>query len=858
MSSGDNACSSFHRAHPASAERCRQSNLDLVRDLRDGCVAGGLCKNGLMDYATPVILDGRQLATLFLGQVLHTPPDMSYFRAQAAQLGFDEQAYLASIEAIKVVDKQRVDDLMAVMVDMAKMLAASGLARLRQTVLERDISVHAERSSLLNDILNFSPVAMGWSEDESRIEYVNHEFTQLFGYSLDDLPDMESWYRLAYPDEGYRATVVAPWRLAVMAAHQLHALPPVLEAEITCKDGSVRSIIVRVAWIGRRRMVSFTDITERKSMELALAARESEFRTLAEHLPDVMVRYNREGRFVYANPRFEEVLGFRLADVSGKTPTQVAGFPEAEFYEQAVRKVVQTGEMMEVEKAVSSASGPSLYGLICFAPEYDDAHQVEFVQVVTRDISERRHIEEALRTSEEKLRSLYELSSMGIALTDMQGRYLEYNESFYKLCGYSREELNQLDYWALTPEEYAEREAEQIELLNTKGYYGPYEKEYIRKDGSRIPLRLNGVLIRDSSGNAYIWSIVEDITEQKLREARSKAHDAMLEMVARDANLTDILIAIVRYMESEDKTSLCSIMLTDAEGRHLLTGAAPSLPDFFNEVANGIEIGVGVGSCGTAAALGQRVVVEDIQTHEYWKNIRDLAESAGLRACWSEPIISSKGRVLGTFAAYHRVPNGPQPEDIERITFAANLAAIAIENRQVRDELERQAHSDYLTGLDNRRHFLSQAESELARTLRYERDMSILMLDLDYFKRINDTYGHKVGDIVLQRFAAVCRATLRNVDIIGRIGGEEFAVLLPEAGVEQAMDAAERLRAALASAQVKLDSGLPLHFTASLGVVTLSGQDINIDILLNQADQALYRAKNEGRNRVCLYSEDDQ
>ncbi|MDD5029385.1 MAG: GGDEF domain-containing protein [Rhodoferax sp.] len=167
--------------------------------------------------------------------------------------------------------------------------------------------------------------------------------------------------------------------------------------------------------------------------------------------------------------------------------------------------------------------------------------------------------------------------------------------------------------------------------------------------------------------------------------------------------------------------------------------------------------------------------------------------------------------------------------------------------------LTRQAHSDYLTGLDNRRHFLEQAENELVRTLRYDRDLSILMIDIDHFKQVNDTYGHKVGDIVLQKFAAVCRATLRNIDVIGRIGGEEFAVLLPEAGREQAMDAAERLRAALACTQVKLDGGLPLHVTASFGVVTLEEKDTNIDMLLNQADQALYHAKNQGRNRVCIY-----
>jgi GGDEF domain-containing protein len=297
-------------------------------------------------------------------------------------------------------------------------------------------------------------------------------------------------------------------------------------------------------------------------------------------------------------------------------------------------------------------------------------------------------------------------------------------------------------------------------------------------------------------------------------EQRLRAHDTMLQMVANGTDLTSILNASVRQVETEDKTATCSVLLLDEEGKHLLTGAAPSLPAFYNQAVHGLEIGVGVGSCGSAAALGRRVAVEDIQTRDYWKPFIQLAQNAGLRACWSEPILSSHGKVLGTFAIYHTQPKSPQAEDTERIAFAANLAAVAIENRTAQEDLERHAYTDYLTGLANRRHFLEQAESELTRTMRYGRELSLLMLDLDHFKQVNDTYGHKVGDLVLKKLSELCRAALRDVDIVGRMGGEEFAVLLPETGSET---------------------------------------DANIDMLLNQADQALYHAKNEGRNRACMY-----
>jgi PAS domain S-box-containing protein len=134
------------------------------------------------------------------------------------------------------------------------------------------------------------------------------------------------------------------------------------------------------------------------------------------------------------------------------------------------------------------------------------------------DNSEQKQLENAYRESEAKLRGLYELSPLGIALTDMKGRYVEFNESFRRICGYSEAELKALDYWALTPKKYQAEEARQLESLVKDGHYGPYEKEYVRRDGTLIPLRLSGVLVTDRNGEEFIWSIVEDITERKQSE----------------------------------------------------------------------------------------------------------------------------------------------------------------------------------------------------------------------------------------------------------------------------------------------------------------------------------------------------
>jgi diguanylate cyclase (GGDEF)-like protein len=144
------------------------------------------------------------------------------------------------------------------------------------------------------------------------------------------------------------------------------------------------------------------------------------------------------------------------------------------------------------------------------------------------------------------------------------------------------------------------------------------------------------------------------------------------------------------------------------------------------------------------------------------------------------------------------------------------------------------------------------AEQEIARSVRYASPLAAFMLDIDLFKKVNDTYGHKAGDLVLKKLAGIILEALREVDIAGRIGGEEFAILLPETDGHQALEVAERLRQLAENASIQLENGLPLKFTVSIGIATLVGKEMNIDTLLNQADQAMYQAKNSGRNKVIF------
>jgi diguanylate cyclase (GGDEF)-like protein len=212
---------------------------------------------------------------------------------------------------------------------------------------------------------------------------------------------------------------------------------------------------------------------------------------------------------------------------------------------------------------------------------------------------------------------------------------------------------------------------------------------------------------------------------------------------------------------------------------------------------------------------------------------------AHVRAGSTEPmdLRTSDGRVIRARCAL--LPNGGRMLTYGDVTDLVRHA----------DELEALARIDALTGIANRRHFLEFAEIEWNRFERYQRPVSLVMIDIDNFKTINDAYGHDVGDQVLIAVARVCADIRRHADMVGRIGGEEFAVLLPETTLPQARMAAERLIRAIARQDIEIE-GRVIHVTASAGVAEASDAGADFATLMRRADQALYVAKAAGRNRV--------
>jgi diguanylate cyclase (GGDEF)-like protein len=164
--------------------------------------------------------------------------------------------------------------------------------------------------------------------------------------------------------------------------------------------------------------------------------------------------------------------------------------------------------------------------------------------------------------------------------------------------------------------------------------------------------------------------------------------------------------------------------------------------------------------------------------------------------------------------------------------------------------LEKAANTDALTGVCNRRHFMSLLSDEIARSDRYNHKMCLLMLDIDYFKKINDEFGHPTGDLTLQHFTRLCLQSVRKTDITARIGGEEFAILLPETDIKGAYTIAERLRLTIEQSLFETEEGDNFNITASIGLVERNSTTIGEEDIISLADNALYKAKTSGRNRV--------
>jgi diguanylate cyclase (GGDEF)-like protein len=337
-------------------------------------------------------------------------------------------------------------------------------------------------------------------------------------------------------------------------------------------------------------------------------------------------------------------------------------------------------------------------------------------------------------------------------------------------------------------------------------------------------------------------------------EKSNLLRNKILELIACSAKLSDVLHAIVNAVENQNPDVMCSILLLDKTKNRLILGAAPSLPDFYNQAMEGLVIGQGVGSCGTSAYTGKRVIVTDIATHPYWAQWSELTKKANLSSCWSEPIIDNRGKVTGTFAIYLKKSTSPTKKDFRLIEQFTNLSRIAIEREKADQLIWHQANFDHLTQLPNRSLVNKYIVNIIKQAKRENTQFTIAMLDIDNFKDVNDSLGHSTGDALLVETAKRIKNSLRESDIIARIGGDEFIIVLTNSiGIENIKVVGKKILTTLAKPY--LFDEKEIYFTASIGVAIYPNDADNINELLRNADHAMYSAKAKGRNAIHYFTE---
>lgn len=253
------------------------------------------------------------------------------------------------------------------------------------------------------------------------------------------------------------------------------------------------------------------------------------------------------------------------------------------------------------------------------------------------------------------------------------------------------------------------------------------------------------------------------------------------------------------------------------------------------------------GLTAEVARSGEAAFMDDVAAHRLFQ----AGERPPLRSLASVPL-RVDGSVVGVLNVGYQRPHVFDADDRRMLLALADISALAVRNAAQHERLARLAVTDDLTGLPNRRRFVEALRAEGQRARRYERPVSLLMLDVDELKDVNDQHGHAVGDLVLRGVADAVRASTRDTDLPARLSGDEFAVLLPETEPDAALRIAERIRAGVAAFQAPLESG-SVGTTVSIGLVSAQGADLpELPRFMRVADEALYRAKAAGRNAIAV------
>ena len=416
-----------------------------------------------------------------------------------------------------------------------------------------------------------------------------------------------------------------------------------------------------------------------------------------------------------------------------------------------------------------------------------------------------------LRENEEKFRVLFEASPVGIALNTADGMFIDANAAILRLLGYAREEFLRLSYWDIIPGGYRAQEDEQMKGLGENAPYGPFEKEYIRKDGSRVSVLLSGMMLRDRSGRLLVWSLVQDMTEHLDSERNTR------------------LAAKVFEYSGE------AILISDPENHIVSVNSA------FTRITGYTQQEV-VGKPPSMLNSGRH---DQAFYDEMWEAIRRAGHWQG--EVWNR---RKNGEIYPEWLTITTML-----DEHGKLANYIGIFSDVTERKKSEDSIRHLAQHDALTDLPNRLLLSDRLSQAIAASDRSGQPFALMFIDLDRFKNINDSLGHNAGDLLLQEVSLRLTSSVRATDTVSRQGGDEFVILATDVEDTGAVaNLAEKL-IQIISQSYHIDEHV-LTVTPSIGIALYPDDGQDAETLLRNADAAMYCAKNNGRNNFQFFTQD--
>jgi len=679
--------------------------------------------------------------------------------------------------------------------------------RVRQAEVEARLRESEERTLAISRSAQDAVVMI---DDQDRVTFWNPAAEKLFGYPADEIMG-QRLHSLLVP-EAMRARAEAG-----MAGFARSGRGPVVgqvvELDALRRDGSTVPVEVGVASVqlgGRWYAVgTLRDMTRRRRYEAALRRSEETSRTLLNAPDHVAMLIEPNGGIAAINETGARLYGQEVEAMIGRTLFEFLSEERAEALRSILREIMDQARPSRFE-----AMREGRRYLASVYPVTGPDGAVERVAIFARDITEQRLAQAALQRSEQRFRDVSAAVGEFIWETGIDGTYTFVTDDAFAVLGHTAEELlGRSPAVFIAPDQAADFVRWRTDLYARREPFSKIELRCVTRDGDTVWLQSSGVPYRDEEGRFAGYRGADmDISERKRAEETIKTSERKLRALAEAA--------------------YDAIVMIDGQGRvSFWNPAAERLFGFAEEEAMGRPITELI----TPPELRDKTLTA----------LRQLAEGEGPPS-------------LGTLQETEAVRKDGTRLPVERSVSPFRLGGAWYAVATIRDITERKATearlrelatTDSLTGLCNRRRFMELAEREFVRSRRYQGALTMLMMDIDHFKRVNDTHGHDVGDEVLRELARISRAALREPDVLGRLGGEEFGVLLPETDAGAALEVAERLRRAIEDAPMATAVG-EMRITVSIGAATSDADADSVATLLKRADVALYAAKEAGRNRV--------